>query len=153
MHRNLYLAPHKDAPNVTSCPSCGEHQNQLHLITCSHIRQDFWDPIIKIMKDMGFPGFTHTAAFLAVGRLSDTHVVGKNQSGILFIAWRCLYAELVRGRVENVQPDLKAAYKRTIMMNISRLKYYGEEWLKWVRKNTHTQATNPTSPSATNRKG
>ena len=24
------------------------------------------------------------------------------------------------------------------MMNISRLKYYGEEWLKWVRKNTHT---------------
>ena len=90
------------------------------------------------MKDMGFPGFTHTAAFLAVGRLSDTHVVGKNQAGILFIAWRCLYAELVRGRVENVQPDLKAAYKRTIMMNISRLKYYGEEWLKWVRKNTHT---------------
>jgi hypothetical protein len=50
----------------------------------------------------------------------------------------CLYAELVRGRVENVQPDLKAAYKRTIMMNISRLKYYGEKWLKWVRKNTHT---------------
>ena len=49
-----------------------------------------------------------------------------------------LYAELVRGRVENVQPDLKAAYKRTIMMNISRLKYYGEKWLKWVRKNTHT---------------
>ena len=24
------------------------------------------------------------------------------------------------------------------MMNISRLKYYGEKWLKWVRKNTHT---------------
>ena len=94
--------------------------------------------MIKIMRDMGFPGFTHTAAFLAVGRLSDTHAVGKNQSGILFIAWRCLYAELVRGRVENVQPDLKAAYKRTIMMNISRLKYYGEKWLKWVRKNTHT---------------
>ena len=37
-----------------------------------------------------------------------------------------------------MQPDLKAAYKRTIMMNISRLKYYGEKWLKWVRKNTHT---------------
>ena len=24
------------------------------------------------------------------------------------------------------------------MMNISRLKYYGEKWLRWSRKNTHT---------------
>ena len=24
------------------------------------------------------------------------------------------------------------------MMNISRLKYYGEKWLRWARKNTHT---------------
>ena len=32
----------------------------------------------------------------------------------------------------------RAAYKRTIMMNISMLKYYGGKWLKWVRKNTHT---------------
>ena len=90
------------------------------------------------MTNMGLPGYTHRSAFLAVGRLSDTQVVGKNHSGILFLAWRCLYAELVRGRVENVTPDLKAAYKRVIMMNISRLQHYGEKWLRWARKNTHT---------------
>ena len=138
MHRNIYLAPHKDDPDDTACPLCGQHQNQLHLTKCPNIRQKYWDPIITLMTKMGLPGYTHRSAFLAVGRLSDTQVVGKNHSGILFLAWRCLYAELVRGRVENVTPDLKTTYKRVIMMNISRLKYYGEKWLRWARKNTHT---------------
>ena len=112
MHRNLYLAPHKDDPNDTSCPCCGLHQNQLHLLTCMPIRQKYWNPIIALMRKMGFPNFTHEAAFLTVGRLTDAKVVDKNQSGVLFLAWRCLYAELVRGRVENVAPNLEAAYRR-----------------------------------------
>ena len=104
MHRNLYLAPHKEDPDDTACPFCGQHQNQLHLTKCPDIRQKYWDPIITLMKKMGLPRFTHTSALLAVGRLSDTQVIDKNLSGILFLAWRCLYAELVRGRVENVTP-------------------------------------------------
>ena len=115
----MVLAPHKEDPDDTACPLCGQHQNQLHLTKCPNIRQKYWDPIITLMTKMGLPGFTHRSAFLAVGRLSDTQVVGnrKNHSGILFLAWRCLYAERVRGRVENVTPDLKTAYKRVIMMN------------------------------------
>ena len=62
----------------------------------------------------------------------------QNQAGILFLAWRCLYAELVRGRVDNVTPDLNIAYTRVISMNISRLKAYGERWLRWARKNKNT---------------
>ena len=109
------------------------------LLQARRIRQKYCrDPIITLMKKMGLPRFTHTSALLAVGRLSDTQVIDKNLSGILFLAWRCLYAELVRGRVENVTPDLKTAYKRVIMMNISRLRYYGEKWLRWARKNKHT---------------
>jgi len=138
MHRNLYLAPHRDDPSDTSCPLCGLHQNQLHLTTCQVINQKYWDPAITLMKRMGFPDFTHKSAFLAVGRLTDVKTVDKNQAGILFLAWRCLYAELVRGRVENVAPDLNAAYTRFIAMNISRLKAYGERWLRWVRKNKNT---------------
>eukprot|EP00964_Phaeocystis_antarctica_P055630 scaffold32731_cov65-Phaeocystis_antarctica.AAC.4 len=72
---------------------------------------------------MGLPGFTHTPAFLAA--FSSLHGDALN-------------ADLVRGRVENFTPDLKTAYKRAIMMNISRLKYWGETWLRWARKNTHT---------------
>ena len=90
------------------------------------------------MRRMGFPDFTHKSAFLAVGRLTDVKTVDKNQAGILFLAWRCLYAELVRGRVDNVTPDLNIAYTRVISMNISRLKAYGERWLRWARKNKNT---------------
>ena len=44
----------------------------------------------------------------------------------------------MRGRVENVTPNLSAAYTRTIEMNISRLKAYVEKWITWVQKNKST---------------
>ena len=39
--------------------------------------------------------------------------------------------------MDNVAPNIEAAYRRMLEMNISRLKAYGERWLKWVRKNRH----------------
>ena len=42
------------------------------------------------------------------------------------MAWRCLYAELVRGRVEDVKPVIKNAYRRTLIMLVTRLTAYGE---------------------------
>ena len=96
------------------------------------------DPLIELMKHIGFPECTHVPSFLLVGRITEAKVVCKNQAGILFIAWRCLYAELVRGRIENVRPDMNAALKRTLAMNITRLSAYGERWLKWVNKNRNT---------------
>ena len=77
-------------------------------------------------------------SYLAVGRLTARDVVSKDHSGILFIAWRCLYAELVRGRIENVRPNIKNAYIRTLQMTHTPLVNYGEFWLKWVRKNRGT---------------
>jgi len=52
-----------------------------------------------------------------------------------------IYAERVSertGRERNTSADLQTAYKRVIMMNICRLRYYGEKWLRWARKNKHT---------------
>ena len=77
-------------------------------------------------------------SYLAVGRLTSQDVVSKDHSGILFIAWRCLYAELVRGRIENVRPNIKNAYIRTLQLTHTRLVNYSEFWLKWVRKNRGT---------------
>jgi hypothetical protein len=91
------------------------------------------------MVSMGFPTPTHTPSFLAVGRLDENKVIGKNQSGILFISWRCLYATLVDGRIEDKKPDLTAAFNRTLYLIIARLTRYGEKWLKWrnINKNTN----------------
>ena len=79
-----------------------------------------------------------THAFCALGRTDQHTVVDKNYSGVLFLAWRCLYAELVRGRVEDVKPVIKNAYRRTLIMLVTRLTAYGEKWLRWVRKNRET---------------
>ena len=105
---------------------------------CQVINQKFWNPLITVWKRLTFPNFTHKASFLAVGRLTDDKTVDKNQAGLLFLAWRCLYAELIRGRADDVIPNLDAAYTRLMAMNISRLKAYGERWLRWVRKNKNT---------------
>ena len=80
----------------------------------------------------------NTYAFCALGRTDQHTVVDKNYSGVLFLAWRCLYAELVRGRVEDVKPVIKNAYRRTLIMLVTRLTAYGEKWLRWVRKNRET---------------
>ena len=45
-----------------------------------------------------------------------------------------------RAEPERGSAPLKAAYKEQTHNNDEHLqmKYYGEKWLKWVRKNTHT---------------
>ena len=58
----------------------------------------------------------------------DPTVVRPEQSGLMFIAWRCLYAEVVRSRIDERPIDLAAAYKRTIQVTITRLKAYEEKW-------------------------
>ena len=82
--------------------------------------------------------YTDTRSFLLLGRISSGKVISKIFSGSLFLAWRCLYAEMVQGKIENIFPDMKKAYKRVILMTVTRLTAYGEKWLKWVRKNRGT---------------
>ena len=97
-----------------------------------------WSPLTTLFIRMGFTAGQHLTSFLVLGRLTKDKVVTKNQSGMLFIAWRCLYAELVRGRIENVRPNIRQAYLRTLIMAVTRLRAYGERWLKWVNKNAGT---------------
>ena len=59
------------------------------------------------------------------GRLSEEETVGDITSGIIFIAWRCLYAELVHSKVEKVPVSLTAAVARVWQMVITRLKAEG----------------------------
>ena len=137
-HRNLYVAPSRDDPNDHSCPLCTQHQNQLHLVQCGEIRRKMWTPLITLLSNMGIPKCDNTYAFLTVGRIDQHTVIDRNASAVLFIAWRCLYAELVAGRIDNTRPNIHRAYQRTLTLLITRLTAYGEGWLKWVRKNRET---------------
>ena len=61
-------------------------------------------------------------------------------AAILALGWRCLYAEIIRCRVDQRWDDLdlRAALKRTISMLISRTTAYGEKWKRWRRRTKNT---------------
>ena len=80
-------------------------------------------------------------AFLLLGvykKDNKIRVVRPEQSGMLFIAWRCLYAAVVRSRVEDKPLNLEYAYYRTLQMTITRVTAYGEKWKLWCTKNRYT---------------
>ena len=57
------------------------------------------------------------------------------QAGIVFIAWRCLYAEIVYSRVEEAPMRIDRAYNRVWQMTITRLRAEGEKWRLWHKIN------------------
>ena len=120
-------------PTCLQWQSCGQ-ESQSHLGTCDIICEEFWTPLITLMDDLGFPTPVETEhdSFVLLGVYQETGkdptVVRPEQSGLMFIAWRCLYAEVVRSRIDERPIDLAAAYKRTIQVTITRLKAYEEKW-------------------------
>ena len=93
------------------------------------------------MLAMGFtvpPGPRENEAFWLLGRLTYKDVVCPAQAGIMFIAWRCLYAAIVHSRVDKTPLRLTSAYNRTLQMTITRLRAYGEFWRRWTKINHFT---------------
>ena len=143
MHRNLYVAGTRTDIPDTSCRACDEKETILHLVTCPVIQHEFWEPLLKLMDEMGFPtpDPSEVHAFLVLGVYTadgENRVVKPEHSGMLFIAWRCLYAAVVGSRVDDKPLDLEYAYYRTLQMTITRVTAYGEKWKLWSIKNKFT---------------
>ena len=145
MHRNLYTVGHRDDLDDTSCRACTARENQMHLVECPVIRREFWDEVFNLLSLLGFKDTSqeHKVFLLTLGcEVDEQHraikVITQEMAGIMYIAWRCLYAEIVASRVDQRPIKLAHAYKRTVQMCISRLKAHGEKWLAWVNKNRHT---------------
>ena len=60
--------------------------------------------------------------------------VSREGVGVVFLAWRCLYAEVVRGRIEDKRLRLSAAYARLVSMIIGRVRAYGYKWRRWYNR-------------------
>ena len=58
--------------------------------------------------------------------------------GIMQLAWRCLYAEIIGCRVDEKEFDINRPLKRCLAMIHSRVTAYGEQWKKWFNKKQHT---------------
>ena len=58
--------------------------------------------------------------------------------GIVLLAWRCLYAEVVSADEEGRQCNPAMALRRTLTMLRTRLVAYGRRWMRWSAGNRLT---------------
>ena len=138
-HRNLYVANRDRTIANNNCLCCGIHPESMgHLATCAVITREFWDKIIGVIESLGLEVAYDREAYLLLGRLNDQKAMNREAAALVALGWRCLYAEITRARIDDIQINLKRALKRTLAMTISRVKAYGEKWLKWFRRTCHS---------------
>ena len=65
-------------------------------------------------------------------------VCDRETAGILALAWRCLYAEITRSRIENTDFNLQKALSRVLNMLKSRILAYGTKWRRWYMRTSRT---------------
>lgn len=143
IRRNLFTAARNPDTNGL-CMCCGQPENQIHLVKCDILQRIFWTPIKKFMVDVGFTLPTlgdEDLCALVTFRITDSTVMNKEQAGVTVIAWRCLYAEMVRARVEKVPFRPQRALKRTLTLLRSRITAYGHGWKEWSNTHLYTSST------------
>ena len=123
----------KHNPDTTGeCAACSELENVLHLCECDVLYREYWDAIIKTMIEIGMDPPEDTTAFIALGVINRDKVVPNELAGIMFIAWRCLYAEITKVHAEQQRLSVDKAVKRLWAMVHSRCTAYAAKWKRWV---------------------
>ena len=139
-HKNLYLQREEH------CLACGQANERVyHLCMCSVLRTEFWSHFLELCRRRGvaIASNDEIGMMLATGRINDEQVLDDEASGIIFIAWRVLYAEIIHSRIEETRPSWKRAAKRGIGLLINRMTARGEYWRKWYKKIRNTSKAQP----------
>ena len=61
----------------------------------------------------------------------DGRTVGGEEAGVISMAWRAIYAEVVRARNKDTKLRLQVAYAVLIRTILSRTTAHGAKWKKW----------------------
>ena len=133
-HRNLYVAKSLGlADQRCRAHGCGDTENQTHLFRCGKIQAGFWEPVNKAMKDLGFQGAENNETYWIgcqrTGGLDEA--VTREEYDMIAMAWRNLYAETVKARMDDKTLNLKRAIWTWARLALSRVKAYGNKWYKW----------------------
>jgi hypothetical protein len=92
---------------------CNEEEKQEHLVRCPAIRSEFWDKVAALMVRLKMNAGSSDLKWL-LGIKEDGIEVDKEEAAMIFWAWRNLYAEVTRARIEGKQLNLKTAYTKTL---------------------------------------
>ena len=137
-HRTLYVAQ-REAPPMDKCRACGScAENQQHLCECDVMFNEYWADLLQLAVATGMPTPQDVPTFLLTGWLGkdakgNERVISNDHAGIFFIGWRCLYAEIVRSRVDAIRIDLEKALRRAVAMIIGRIKAALSFWKSRVQ--------------------
>tara|TARA_B110000046_G_scaffold118207_1_gene125009 strand:+ start:2316 stop:6662 length:4347 start_codon:yes stop_codon:yes gene_type:complete len=151
-HRTLYTVGKDTSAESNSCIACNDTENILHLATCHIIRLEFWGIILDLLARLGQKAPEDETAFIILGRIDTDTTIDENLAGIMFLAWRCLYAEITRARIERDNPDMGVALTRTGAMCVTRLMTYGAFWRKWSKQRILTNRGHITALSLRERR-
>ena len=119
LHRNLYVANRGGGPSTTCFTGCGNVESMLHLAECQKIREELWNPIFEIIKEVD-TRYAIDARLLITGAVDHENTIQPAHWDLIRITWRCIYAEIQRVRLEGVALDLKRVYQRTIRLFYGR---------------------------------
>ena len=70
-------------------------------------------------------------------RIDKNTQISNELAGIMALAWRCLYAEIVDSRKNSKTLSTDKAYKRLISMVHSRTTAEANRWKKWAERSEH----------------
>ena len=105
----------------------------------SDARSEFWDKVAALMGRLKMNAGSTDLKWL-LGIKEDGMKVDKEEAAMLFWAWRNLYAEVTRVRIEGKQLNLKTAYENFVRMSFTRVVAYGA---KCGTDGTHDSDTRP----------
>ena len=129
-HRTLWVAKNGGCDSTTcNAAGCQHEETQLHLMTCSIIKSEYWEKIVKYARTFGIDADNRPAYWL--GYAGNGKAVGREQAAIIALAWRSLYAQVVKARLDNKVLRLDVAYYNFTRFMISRVKAYGTKWRRW----------------------
>jgi len=134
--RNLWVAKSGGCAD-TSCKAhgCSHEESQEHLWECQQIQRGFWEPLWGSIERMGLnPKKEATYAILGITGARKDKSINREEAGIIQMAWRTLYAQTVKTKLEGGHLNLPEAVYKTLRLTLSRVKAYGNKWQTWYRR-------------------
>ena len=98
-------------------------------MTCGIIKSEFWEKIVTYARTFGMDADNRPAYWL--GYAGNGKAVGREQATVIALAWRSLYAQVVKARLNQKALRLDVAYYNFTRCMLSRVKAHGAKWRRW----------------------
>ena len=100
----------------------------------------YWSHFFALAEEssLRIPTWENRTLFISLGIMDKRTSAKEELIGIFSIAWRCLYAEINRSRMEEVPFKMKNAKRRAFCMIYNRLRGYAKACKDFCNERRHT---------------